>query len=199
MVAFITFLVFAVTYDVYDFPVFFLPAIVILVVFIGLGVHAIVALFALIPRLPRLTLAAIGIAFLLLGFIPSLAGVAFHWRERIPPGVEEWERAYFKQPEVRRLAAEGILDSLEDNAILFTDWDRVYGFYYAAHILQGRTGMSFHETHPQEGVQRLADSALAYIEANIGARPVYFTELPFHLADQYRVSRTPAGLFRIER
>ena len=38
--AFITFLVFAATYNVYDFYVYYIPAILILVTFVGLGVNA---------------------------------------------------------------------------------------------------------------------------------------------------------------
>ena len=91
------------------------------------------------------------------------------------------------------------MNQLEDNTILFTDWDYAYDFYYVAHVLQGRTGMSFHETYPQEDVYQLADSAIAYIEANIDTRPIYFSERPSQLASQFKITRTGSGLFRIER
>ena len=91
------------------------------------------------------------------------------------------------------------MNSLEDNAIVFTDWDQAYSFYYVAHALQGRTGMSFHETYPQEGVTQFAESAIAYIEANIDSRPIYFSERPSQLAVKFKTTRTGLGLFRIER
>ncbi len=59
--------------------------------------------------------------------------------------------------------------------------------------------MDFHETYPQEGVNHLAESTLGYIEDNIDARPIYFTERPSELAARYQIIRTGQGLFRIKR
>jgi hypothetical protein len=75
----------------------------------------------------------------------------------------------------------------------------VYDFYYVAHVLQGRTGMDFHETYPQAGVMYLAESTLAYIDANVDSRPIYFTERPSELVKFYDVDRAGSGLFRINR
>lgn len=199
LLAFLTFLIFAATYNVYDFYVYYIPAIMILVIFVGLGVHAIVEIIGLIPRLPKYASVVAGIAILVLGFYPSIAEVTSHWRDRIPPGLEGWENSFYEYPDVRRLEAEDVVNQLEDNAILFTDWDYAYDFYYVAHVLQGRTGMSFHETYPQEGVYQLADSAVAYIEANIDSRPIYFSEGPSQIGNKFKVTRTGSGLFRIER
>ena len=91
------------------------------------------------------------------------------------------------------------MTGIEDNAIVFTDWDRAYGFYYVAHVLQGRTGMDFHETYPQEGVTQFADSAMHYIEANIETRPIYFSERPSALSNEFKITRAGSDLFRIER
>ena len=197
--AFITFLVFAATYNVYDFYVYYIPAILILVTFVGLGVNAVVELVALIPRLPKLVPVGLSIAILALGFYPSTEEVTSRWRERVPPGLEGWETVFFEYPDTRRLEAEEIVNGLEDNAIVFTDWDQAYGFYYVAHVLQGRMDMSFHETYPQEGVYQLADSAIAYIEANINSRPIYFSERPSYLAARYKILPAGSGLYQIKR
>src|SRR5688572_8736276 len=178
IVAFTTFLTFAATYNVFDFHAYYVPVILILVIFVGLGVNAILGVIALIPKLPRFTPVLLGIAFLAVGFYPSLNDAASHWKERTPPGLEDWERYFFAFPDARRLEAEQIVNSLEENAILFTDWDRAYNFYYVAHVLQGSTEMDFHETFPQEGETQFADSAIEYIETNIDKRPIYFTERP---------------------
>jgi hypothetical protein len=199
MLAFVTFLTFALTYNVDDFFVFYIPAILVLVVFVGLGVNTIVELVALIPRLPKLIPVGLSIAILALGFYPSIEEVTSHWRERVPPGLEDWENLFFEYPDARWLEAEEIVNSLEDNAVVFTDWDQAYSFYYVAHVLQGRKGMSFHETYPQEDVYQLADSAIAYIEANIDSRPIYFSERPSSLAAKFKITETGSGLFRIER
>ncbi len=199
ILAFITFLVFAVTYNVYDFYVYYIPAIVVLAIFIGLGINAIVELVALIPRLPKLVSVGLSIAILVFGFYPSIAKVTSHWREHVPSGLEDWENYFFEYPDARRLEAEEIVNSLEDNAIVFTDWDHAYSFYYVAHVLQGRTDMSFHETYPQEDVYQLADTAIAYIEANIDSRPIYFSERPSSLAIRYKILPAGSGLYQIKR
>lgn len=88
---------------------------------------------------------------------------------------------------------------MEDNAIVFTDWDYAYNYYYVAHVLQSRTSMDFHETFPQEGVTQFAKSAISYIEANINTRPIYFSKQLPQLSARYRMTRVGSHLFRIER
>jgi len=61
----------------------------------------------------------------------------------------------------------------------------------------GRTGLDFHETYPQEGVSRLAESTLATNEANIDLRPIYLTEPPSELATVYQIQQEGSGLDRI--
>ena len=198
-VSLITFLSFALTYNVYDFYVYFIPAILILSIFVGIGVSAIIEVVGWIPKLPCVAPVVLSILILIVGFYPSIVDIALYWKEHIPPGLEDWESFFYEYPDARKLEAEEIVSSLKDNAILFTDWDQAYGFYYVAHILQGRTGMDFHETYPQEGVTELADSAIEYIEANIDTRPIYFSERPSQLMTRYKITRAGSGLFRIER
>ncbi len=199
IVAFITYLSFAVTYNVYDFHVYYIPAILILVILVGLGVNAIVETVALIPKLPRFIPATVGVFLLVAGFYPSANNVASHLKEGIPPGLEDWESYFHEFPDARRLEAEEIVKGIEDNAIVFTDWDRAYDFYYVAHVLQVRTEMDFHETFPQEGVTQFADSAIQYIAANIESRQIYFSERPSQLASKYKITRAGSHLFRIEK
>jgi hypothetical protein len=165
----------------------------------GLGVSALVELSALIPRLPRFTPAVVGTVILIVAFYPSMSDISLDWKERIPPSLEDWERYFYQFPDARKLEAEEIVSRLEDEAILFTDWDRAYDFYYVAHVLQGRTQMDFHETFPQEGITRFADSAIEYIQANIDQRPVYFMERPAQLSADFKITRAGSSLFRIER
>ena len=199
VLALITFLAFATTYDVFDFSVYYIPAMVILVIFAGLGVNLLVELAGLIPKIPRLFPLGSAVIVLLLGVYLPMSEVSSHWSQRLPPGLEEWETSFFTPTNGRRLETEEIVKRLEDNAIVFTDWDQVYSFYYVAHILQGRTEMDFHETYPQDDVFQFAESAIQYIEVNLGLRPVYFSERPSQLADKYKITKAGPGLFRIER
>lgn len=197
--ALIVLLAFAVTYNVYDFYVYYIPAVLVLSIFIGLGVNAVIEAVSLIPKLPKAVPVALSIVILAAGFYPSFDTIASSWTERIPPWTDDWESYLYQFPHSRRDEAEQIVNSLEDNAIVFTDWDQAYSFYYVAHVLQGRTGMSFHETYPQEDVYQLADSAVAYIEANMDTHPIYFSERPSQLATRFKITRTGFGLFRIEK
>ena len=195
--ALIGFLAFAATYNVDDFHVYLIPAALILAVFMGLGVNAIFDMAKLIPKIPGYVPAVLGMLIIVIGLVPNAHGVISAVEDRMPPGLEDWETSAYNFPHARLLEAEHIVDGLEDNAIVFTDWDRVYDYYYVAHVLRGRTAMDFHETFPQEGVTRLADSAVAYIEANIDSRPIYFSERPTQLANNYRVLRTGFGLYHL--
>ncbi len=181
------------------FYVFYIPVIFLLQYLYGSGLNAIMTLaesvFHPFPMVP------IGMSVLILvgGVYLFLANVSSHWRQRVPPGLEDWEEYFFSFPDQRAFEAEQMVNRLEDNAIVFTDWDSAYSYYYVAHVLQGRTGMSFHETFPQEGVTRFADSAVQYIEAHLDTRPIYFDERPAQLADRYKITRAGSGLFRVER
>jgi hypothetical protein len=199
LIAFASFLTFAVTYNVDDFFVFYIPAILVLVVFIGLGINAIVEAVALIPKLPRALPVVVSIVILIAGFYPSFDDVATSWQGRIPPWTDDWESYLYQFPYARLDEAEEIVNGLEDDAILFTDWDYAYDFYYVAHVLQGRVEMDFHETFPQDDSQAFAESAIAYIEANIDTRPIYFSERPSFLATRYKITPSASGLYRIER
>jgi hypothetical protein len=198
-VAFITFLTFAVTYNVFDFSAYYLPVLLILVNFIGMGVNTILDVVALIPKLPAFVPSALGVFIVIIGFYLAWDDISSSWKQRTPPTLEDWESYAFAFPEARKLETEKILDGLQDDSIIFTDWDHVYDFYYVAHVLQKRSEMDFHETYPQEGVTQFAASAIAYIEANIDTRPIYFSERPSQLASRYKITRAGSELFRIER
>ncbi|MGB7875246.1 MAG: hypothetical protein WBL25_12745, partial [Anaerolineales bacterium] len=111
---------------------------------------------------------------------------AFIWEEKIYP----------RDPERATKEAHRILGQVEDDAILFANWDRLYSYVYTAHILEGRTGIALHEmlVPPRPG-----STTMAYIEANIEARPIYFTlEVP-ELESYYNVRQVEQQLFRITK
>jgi hypothetical protein len=94
--------------------------------------------------------------------------------------------------------ARKVLNRVEDNAIVFADWDKLYSYVYTAHIEDGRTGISFHEAWSTEQV-KLADSAIAYIDQNLDTHPIYFTiEMP-ELNELYRVEEINDTLYRVYR
>jgi hypothetical protein len=91
-----------------------------------------------------------------------------------------------------------IINRIEDDAIVFADWDKLYSYIYTAHIEQGRTGMAFHEAWITDNPS-LAQTTLAYIDANIDVRPIYFTVFMPELTELYQVQQINTTLYRIRR
>jgi len=98
-------------------------------------------------------------------------------------------------PDKAILDAARVLNRIEDNAILFTNWDKLYSLVYTAHIEYSRTNISLHEwltDNPQ-----LAKSAIEYIEKNIDQRPIYFFIVVPQLPDTFRVEQIHDELYRV--
>jgi len=94
--------------------------------------------------------------------------------------------------------ARKIVDRVEDNAIVFTDWDKLYSYVYTAHIEESRTGIAFHLALFDEDI-RLSESTLAYIDDNIDTRPVYFAVFLPELSEYFQVKQMRESLFRVYR
>jgi hypothetical protein len=94
--------------------------------------------------------------------------------------------------------AQKIILEIEDNAIVFAPWDKLYSYIYTAHIEDGKTDISFHEAWSTEQ-EKLADSAIAYIDQNLDTRPIYFTIYTPELTNYYRVEKIDDTLYRLYR
>lgn len=112
---------------------------------------------------------------------------------------------YLVKPDTATFArvAPLVTAALEANAIVFTEWNWLYPYYYAAHIVQGKTGIQFIETYPRADVPGLAASTLDFIDAHIDARPIYISRPdPAFTRGGYIMRATPVGpisLYRLER
>jgi len=91
-----------------------------------------------------------------------------------------------------------IINRIEDDAIVFADWDKLYSYIYTAHIEERRTGITFHEAWITDNPS-LARTTLAYIDANIDIRPIYFAVFMPELTELYQVQQINATLYRIRR
>ncbi len=76
---------------------------------------------------------------------------------------------------LRKTAADTVR-LLEPNAIVFTDWNWLYLYYYAAHVEQGRTDLRFVETYPWAEKWGLARSVPEFVQANFQEHPIYFSQ-----------------------
>jgi hypothetical protein len=94
--------------------------------------------------------------------------------------------------------ARKVVGRVEENAIIFAPWDKLYSYVYTAHIEDGKTSISLHEVWSTD-VETLADSAIAYVEQNLDTRPIYFTMNLPELSSRYRVEKINDTLYRVYR
>jgi hypothetical protein len=90
---------------------------------------------------------------------------------------------------------------IPENAIVFTDWDLVWPYYYAAHILESRRDLTFVETYPADDVNGVAASVVDYVALNLTNHPIFFSEREQELLEagfDFTPARLgPARLFRV--
>ena len=93
-----------------------------------------------------------------------------------------------------------LVDSLEDDAVLFIGWSQLYPCYYVAHVEQGRTRMVFIQDYPHPYHFQLADSALEYVRRAAPTRPVYFTHVVEKVEERFQLEAVRRGgqtLYRV--
>lgn len=95
------------------------------------------------------------------------------------------------------LDARDVLNRVEDDAIIFTNWDKLYSVVYTAHVELHKRDVSVHEwlTDDPEG----ARSAVAYIDENIDERPIYFSIVAPRLPESFRLEQVHDMLYRVYR
>lgn len=94
--------------------------------------------------------------------------------------------------------ARRVINRVEENAIVFADWDKLYSYIYTAHIEDGKTGITFHEAWIGDE-QKLSETTIDYIDANIENRPIYFTiDMP-GLTGLYQVTKIHDTLYRVTK
>jgi len=178
---------FITNYDVYDVVVFFVPTFIFLVVWFGIGLGTVMNLLVWGIKHVRLEKWAVPVAALLgclaLGLTVQMRVemVVKAWQSRAVVFMRGTDFAYYpypiSDPQKPYRDAKAIVDSVEDNSIVFISWDVLFPCYYVAGE-EGRKGISFHETYAQEGVTEVGQSAADYIAANLSKHTIYFLEYP---------------------
>ena len=210
VIAYAIMLGFVLTYSIIDIYVFFIPTLVPLVLSVLSGLAGLMDVmdwcFARLhtERWSTWGTNLAGLVLVVLFMSPNIPVVQESLQEGYPVFLSSYgldEMVYpVRTPDAPRQEAKAIVDGVEDNAIIFTNWDLLYTFYYVADVEEGRMGMAFHETFPQDGVTKLAATARAYIDSNLGKRPIYTTEYSSELTRYYSLKK--AGnipkLYRIE-
>ena len=193
---------FAVTVSFGVYQEFYCPVAVLIHIWLGVGISAILSGVArLVKRVNvdklkyvNLTPSLLGVALVSALLLHASADIRLAIQDRTTTFIrDEQIYPYFKPDRYVRLSNH-LLNKVEDDAIVFAVWDRLYTHVYTAHILEGRTGIAFHEVFPT-----LGQSTLDYIEANIDQRPIYFATLHPEISTYYDLKQVGDSLYRLSR
>ena len=201
VIAFLPIWFFAVSVEFSVYQEFYVPAVVIVHVWLGIGVSILLDSLewplkwwqAIGPGRSGVIVNILGAGLVFLSIWNARTNLLLAVTQGTTTFIQE-EKIYPRDPERATKEARRILSQVEDNAILFANWDRLYSYVYTAHILEGRTGIALHEllAPPQPG-----STTKAYIDANIEVRPIYFTLVVPELETYYNVRQIEPQLFRI--
>jgi hypothetical protein len=202
VLAFLVIWGFAVTVSFSVYREFYVPVAVITSVWLGLGASKLISLLKGLPVQSQTPTRILQSIFMIL----LVALPVWHARADLIPAINNGHPLFVRRdhiypvfaPDKAINDARKILARVEENAIVFAPWDKLYSYVYTAHIEDGRTGVSFHEAWSTEE-EKLANSAIAYIEQNLDIRPIYFTINMPELTDRYQVEKIDDTLYRIYR
>lgn len=190
-------------YTIWDLYVFHIPSYVFLVLLAAAGAGWLAEGWRVLARrwcggwTVEVLLAAAVLTFGVRPVLASYWGTVIEGKQ--PFDFDEYPVNEFSLNLLHPLATAAVAD-LPENAIVFTDWDMLYPFYYVAHIEQGRTDLIFIETFPRDDTDALAESVLGYVQAQLGHRPVLFSERLSEIQEAgYRFGPFRAGPTRLYR
>ncbi|HET9590173.1 MAG TPA: DUF2723 domain-containing protein [Anaerolineales bacterium] len=202
LIAFLVIWGFAVTVAFSVYQEFYVPAAVFIYVWFGLGASIILGLLEQIFQKQR------SLAWILQILLSMLLIALPLWQSRrdLNLAIKSGYTTFVRRDHIYPVFAPDkairdamrITNHIEENAIVFADWDKLYSYVYTAHIEEGKTGIAFHEAWITDDPS-LAQSAVEYIDANIDVRPIYFTIFLPELTERYQVEKLNDTLYRIRR
>ena len=202
LIAFLLIWGFAITVSFSVYREFYVPVAVITSVWFGMGASRLLTLINRTnDRDPTFMKSLPSVFMILLVILPI-----WHSRRDLLSGLQNGYPLFVRRDHIYPIFApdKAINDArkvtarVEENAVVFAPWDKLYSYVYTAHITEGMTGISFHEIWSTEE-ERLAESAVAYIDQNLDIRPIYFTLHIPELSDRYRVEKINDTLYRVYR
>src|SRR5215211_5711255 len=190
LIAFLIIWGFATTVSFSIYREFYVPVAVITSVWFGAGASKLLALMDRLRFQNRNINQILRPVFMILLIVLPL----WHSRSDLIPAIKSGYPLFVRRDHIYPVFApdraindaQKIIAHLEDNAIVFAPWDKLYSYIYTAHIEDGKTDISFHEAWSTEE-EKLAESAIVYIDQNLEKRPVYFTVNMPELTQYYRV------------
>jgi 4-amino-4-deoxy-L-arabinose transferase-like glycosyltransferase len=202
IIAFLIIWSFALTVSFSIYQEFYTPIAVFVLVWYGIGASRI---FEVVRQFISQSQIAVKGAQLMMGAVLILLPL-WQFRADLSTGVQFGYTTFVRRdhlypvfaPDKAIRDALKIVDQVEENAIVFTDWDKLYSYVYTAHIEEGRTGIAFHLALFDDEVQ-LSESTLAYIDDHIDTRPVYFAVFLPELTEHFQVNQIHESLYRVYR
>ena len=194
-------------YEIWDLYVFYIPSYVLLSILAVAGMGAVTDLgkaavrrFNSIAQTQWIDLLLEGtIILLVLGF--SLWPAFQPQKESVLFGEVPFEfDEYPAYDDLTLNISRAMVVKLPENAIVFTDWDMMWPYYYASHIIEGRRDLTFIETYPADDMDRIADSVANYVSDNLNEHPIFFsTREPGLLDAGFKFIPARAGPVRLVR
>jgi hypothetical protein len=202
LIAFLLIWGFAITVSFSIYREFYVPVAVITSVWFGIGASKLLTLTQKLNAQDNTLSTVVRLIFVIL----LIALPVLHAREDLVSAIRNGYPLFVRRdhiypvfaPEKAINDARKIIRRVEEDAIVFASWDKLYSYVYTAHIEEGNTTISFHEAWSTEE-EKLADSTIAYIDQNLDVRPIYFTIDMSELTERYRVEKIDDTLYRIYR
>jgi hypothetical protein len=170
-------------YEIWDLYVFYIPSYVLLSILsiAGMGTVIDLGMVALRPLVPIVQIRWMNLALesviglLVFGF--ALWPVFQPQKEVVLAGEVPFEFDEYPvyDESLLEIVRATVLE-LPEHAVVFTDWDMVWPYYYAAHIIEGRTDLTFIETYPADDLEGVADSVINYVIHHQENTPIFFSE-----------------------
>jgi hypothetical protein len=202
LLAFLMIWGFAITVSFSVYREFYVPVTVITAVWFGLGASKLLRLIKQFPSQNQTVIRMAQVIFMIL----LVALPIWHARRDLITAIKSGYPLFVRRDHVYPVFApdkaindaQKMIASIEEDAIVFAPWDKLYSYIYTAQIEDGKMDISFHEAWSTEE-EKLADSAVAYIDQNLEKRPIYFTVNMPDLTQYYRVEKINDTLYKIYR
>lgn len=196
-------LVFNGTYNVGDIDVFYLPTYVVLAVVAAYGAAAVCHEARRSLPLSAPVTAAVPLVVLTAVVFPMIRPYWTAIEARRFPFIHVQGAMLNGAERLDIDQLTSIVKDLPRDAIVFTDWHRLYTYYYIAHTVEQRRDLRFVEAQPYGSDRTLPVSTFRFISDHIGAHPILFTDAPY-LSEEHGYCVTVqvaggTGLFRISR
>lgn len=191
LISLIVQLIFALHYRVTDFIAFFTPSFIFTSILIGVGLGRVMNLANWIKSnysgsswfVRNVRVIIVGSAVVILGILMGerTSIILPAWRTRQPAflGWQEFNTLYpylMDNSQSAHDKAVELVNDLENNSLVFTNWAELYSYVYVASLQQKRIDLDFYQAYPEEDI--LSASMADFISNNVGVRPIYFTIKP---------------------